>query len=57
MFQVIKNCDYLIDNKRVFFSDVKDDNALDCITSKVRIAKIGVNVSISCALKDDNLSL
>ncbi|CAJ1930608.1 unnamed protein product [Sphenostylis stenocarpa] len=32
---VIKNHGDLVDKKRVFLSDVKDDNPLDCIVSKV----------------------
>lgn len=43
--QVIKgHCD-LVDKKRVFLSDVKDENPLDCIVSKVKIVKLTPNVS------------
>lgn len=42
--QVIKNLDNLIDNKRIFFSEVQDDNPLDCLVEKLNIAKIPLNV-------------
>ncbi|KAG6433178.1 hypothetical protein SASPL_104786 [Salvia splendens] len=32
---VIKSCANLIDNKKIFFSEVKDDNPLDCLEKKV----------------------
>lgn len=34
---VIGSCSNLIDNKQVFFSEVKDDNPLDCLVKKLRI--------------------
>ncbi|KAG6387550.1 hypothetical protein SASPL_152742 [Salvia splendens] len=34
---VIKTCANLIDNKQEFFSEVKDDNPLDCLEKKLRI--------------------
>ncbi|KAI3450870.1 hypothetical protein Pfo_007535 [Paulownia fortunei] len=34
---VIKTCGNLIDNKRIFFSEIKDDNPLDCLVKKLRI--------------------
>ncbi|XP_010533849.1 PREDICTED: putative DNA (cytosine-5)-methyltransferase CMT1 [Tarenaya hassleriana] len=37
---VIKNHAYLVQEKRVFLSDVKDDNPLNCIVSKVKIVKV-----------------
>ncbi|XP_014521432.1 putative DNA (cytosine-5)-methyltransferase CMT1 isoform X1 [Vigna radiata var. radiata] len=44
---VIKgHCD-LVDKKRVFLSDVKDENPLDCIVSKVKIVKLTPNVSLT----------
>ncbi|TKY70271.1 putative DNA (cytosine-5)-methyltransferase CMT1 [Spatholobus suberectus] len=44
---VIKNHGGLIDNKRVFISDVKDENPLDCIVSKVKIAQVTPNVDVT----------
>ena len=43
--QVIKNHGDLVDKKRVFISDVKDVNPLDCIVSKVKIFKKNPSVS------------
>jgi len=43
--QVIKGHGDLVDKKRVFLSDVKDENPLDCIVSKVNIVKLTPNVS------------
>ncbi|KAL6519679.1 hypothetical protein OROHE_017369 [Orobanche hederae] len=34
---VIKKCGYLIDKRRVFFSEIKDENPLDCLVKKLRI--------------------
>ncbi|KAJ1403876.1 S-adenosyl-L-methionine-dependent methyltransferase [Sesbania bispinosa] len=44
---VIKDHGDLVDKKRVFISDVKDDNPLDCIVSKVKIAQITPNVGLN----------
>ncbi|KAK1386612.1 DNA (Cytosine-5)-methyltransferase CMT3 [Heracleum sosnowskyi] len=41
---VIKDCSYLIDNKRVFLSTIKDDNHLDCLLEKIKIVKVPLNV-------------
>ncbi|KAJ0097151.1 hypothetical protein Patl1_27326 [Pistacia atlantica] len=43
---VIKDHANLIDKKRVFLSDVKDDNALNCIVSKVKIAQVASNMNL-----------
>ncbi|KAK9274227.1 hypothetical protein L1049_019041 [Liquidambar formosana] len=43
---VIKDNSHLIDNKRVFFSEIKDDNPLDCLVEKLRIAKLPLNVDL-----------
>lgn len=48
--QVIKDHGDLVDKKRVFISDVKDENPLDCIVSKVKIAQITPNVRASWSL-------
>ncbi|KAL0369393.1 UNVERIFIED_CONTAM: DNA (cytosine-5)-methyltransferase CMT3 [Sesamum angustifolium] len=37
---VIKNCGHLIDSKRVFFSEIKDDNPLDCLVKKLKIVPL-----------------
>ncbi|CAJ2676008.1 unnamed protein product [Trifolium pratense] len=44
---VIKNHSGLVDNMRVFISDVKDDNPLDCILRKVNIAQVLPNVDLA----------
>ncbi|XP_060196738.1 DNA (cytosine-5)-methyltransferase CMT3-like [Lycium barbarum] len=43
---VIKALDQFIDNKRVFLSEVKDDNPLDCLVKKIKIVPISSNVSL-----------
>ncbi|KAJ4717642.1 DNA (Cytosine-5)-methyltransferase [Melia azedarach] len=40
---VIKDNANLIDNRRVFLSDITDDNPLNCIVSKVKIAQVVSN--------------
>ncbi|PIN07174.1 DNA (cytosine-5-)-methyltransferase [Handroanthus impetiginosus] len=44
---VIKDQDYLIDTRRVFYSDVKDDNPLSCISSKVKISQLSASMDIA----------
>ncbi|XP_047939640.1 DNA (cytosine-5)-methyltransferase CMT3-like [Salvia hispanica] len=41
---VIKTCTHLIDNRQVFFSEVKDDNPLDCLVKKLRIVLLPLKV-------------
>nr|AVP26960.1 chromomethylase [Salvia miltiorrhiza] len=41
---VIKTCSNLIDNRQVFFSEVKDDNPLDCLVKKLRIVLLPLKV-------------
>ncbi|XP_041994274.1 DNA (cytosine-5)-methyltransferase CMT3-like isoform X2 [Salvia splendens] len=41
---VIKNCTHLIDNRQIFFSEVKDDNPLDCLLKKLRIVLLPLKV-------------
>ncbi|KAK4371680.1 hypothetical protein RND71_007064 [Anisodus tanguticus] len=43
---VIKALDQFIDNKRVFLSEIKDDNPLDCLVKKIKIVPISLNVSL-----------
>ncbi|KAG5123680.1 hypothetical protein JHK82_030417 [Glycine max] len=44
---VIKNHGDLVDKKRIFISDVKDVNPLDCIVSKVKIYKKSPSVDLT----------
>ena len=39
-YQVIKDHADLIDIKRVFFSEIRDDNPLDCLVQKLNIARL-----------------
>ncbi|XP_022890682.1 DNA (cytosine-5)-methyltransferase CMT3 isoform X2 [Olea europaea var. sylvestris] len=39
---VIKCCDNFIDDKRVFFSEIKDDNPLDCLVRKLKIVNLPI---------------
>ncbi|MCD7459836.1 hypothetical protein HAX54_042107 [Datura stramonium] len=54
---VIKAHDQFIDNKRVFLSEIKDDNPLDCLVKKINIVPIPSNVPLqvkeSLRLKSD----
>ncbi|KAL2321334.1 hypothetical protein Fmac_030303 [Flemingia macrophylla] len=43
---VIKKLAYLIDSKRVFFSEIQDDNPLDCLVQKLNIARIPLNLDL-----------
>ncbi|KAK2968575.1 hypothetical protein RJ640_006766, partial [Escallonia rubra] len=38
--KVIKDCSNFIDDKRLFLSDVKDDNPLDCLIEKLKIVRM-----------------
>ncbi|KAK2969112.1 hypothetical protein RJ640_028576 [Escallonia rubra] len=52
---VIKGSSKLIDNRRVFLSDVKDDNPLDCLIEKLRIVRVPLdadNATKRAALSD-----
>jgi len=42
--QVIKQLGNLIEPKRVFFSEVQDDNPLDCLVEKLTIARLELKV-------------
>ncbi|KAK4404980.1 DNA (cytosine-5)-methyltransferase CMT1 [Sesamum angolense] len=52
--QVIKDQDYLIDTRRVFYSDVRDDNPLSCISSKVKIGQLATNMDTAAKEKAKN---
>ncbi|XP_055819015.1 DNA (cytosine-5)-methyltransferase CMT3-like isoform X1 [Solanum dulcamara] len=43
---VIKAHDQFIDNKRVFLSEIKDDNPLDCLVKKINVVPVPSNVSL-----------
>ncbi|CAN6478071.1 unnamed protein product [Victoria cruziana] len=43
---VIKDHSNLIDKKRVFLSEIKDENLLDCIVSKLKIVQVCPNVDL-----------
>lgn len=40
----MKKLGHKVDQKRVFFSEIQDDNPLDCLIEKLNIAKISLNV-------------
>ncbi|KAG5569083.1 hypothetical protein H5410_058849 [Solanum commersonii] len=42
---VIKSHDKFIDNKRVFLSEIKDDNPLDCLVTKLKIVPVPSNAT------------
>ncbi|KAK2992153.1 hypothetical protein RJ640_002798 [Escallonia rubra] len=44
---VIKDCSNFIDDKRLFLSDVKDDNPLDCLIEKLKIVRMPLEVRMS----------
>ncbi|XP_052186610.1 DNA (cytosine-5)-methyltransferase CMT3 isoform X2 [Diospyros lotus] len=44
---VIKSSSSLVENKRVFFSEMKDDNPLNCLVEKLRIVRLPLNVNSS----------
>ncbi|KAK4280946.1 hypothetical protein QN277_012498 [Acacia crassicarpa] len=48
---VIKNLGYLIDPKRVFFSEIRDDNPLDCLVEKLNIARVPLNLDLDAKKK------
>ncbi|KAJ9562988.1 hypothetical protein OSB04_008148, partial [Centaurea solstitialis] len=39
---IIQACSDLIDDKRVFFSEIKDDNPLDCLLEKLKIVRADI---------------
>lgn len=49
--QAVKDvCESKHDKKRVYYSEVKDFNPLDCVVSKIKIVKLSSLVSTnSCA--------
>lgn len=46
VLQVIKDHYNLIDDKRVFFSKIRDDNPLDCLVKKLNIVRLPLNVRL-----------
>ncbi|KAJ0432554.1 putative DNA (cytosine-5-)-methyltransferase [Helianthus annuus] len=51
---VIQACSNLIDDKRIFLSEIKDDNPLDCLVEKLKIVRVPLDVDV--ATKRDMLS-
>ncbi|XP_027076555.2 DNA (cytosine-5)-methyltransferase CMT3 [Coffea arabica] len=45
---IITDCHVFIDEKRVFFSEVKNDNPLDCLVKRLRIARLPPNMDLEC---------
>ncbi|KAF8396032.1 hypothetical protein HHK36_017644 [Tetracentron sinense] len=43
---VIKDHANLIDKRRVFYSDIRNDNPLDCIISKIKIVQVAPNIDL-----------
>ncbi|KAI3824762.1 hypothetical protein L1987_06233 [Smallanthus sonchifolius] len=41
---VIQACSDLIDDKRVFLSEIKDDNPLDCLLEKLKIVRVPLDL-------------
>ncbi|XP_054820635.1 DNA (cytosine-5)-methyltransferase CMT3 isoform X1 [Prosopis cineraria] len=48
---VLKNLGDLIDKKRVFFSEIRDDNPLDCLVETLDIARIPLNMDLDAKMK------
>ncbi|KAK4791302.1 hypothetical protein SAY86_031715 [Trapa natans] len=48
---VIKHLSNLIDGKRVFLSDVHDDNPLECLVQKLSIFRVPLNVDLEAKSK------
>ncbi|KAI3725902.1 hypothetical protein L1987_65698 [Smallanthus sonchifolius] len=42
--QVIQGCSNLIDDKRIFLSEIRDDNPLDCLLEKLKIVRVPLDV-------------
>ncbi|KAL3499666.1 hypothetical protein ACH5RR_038759 [Cinchona calisaya] len=45
---IIQKCHELIDPKRVFLSEVKNDNPLDCLVKPLRITRLPPNMGMEC---------
>ncbi|XP_024988363.1 DNA (cytosine-5)-methyltransferase CMT3-like [Cynara cardunculus var. scolymus] len=44
---IIQACSDLIDDKRVFLSEIKDDNPLDCLLEKLKIVRVPLDADIA----------
>ncbi|KAI7739921.1 hypothetical protein M8C21_029323, partial [Ambrosia artemisiifolia] len=44
---VIQACSNLIDDKRIFLSEIKDDNPLDCLVEKLKIVRVPLDVDVA----------
>ncbi|KAA3470473.1 DNA (cytosine-5)-methyltransferase CMT3-like isoform X1 [Gossypium australe] len=49
---VLKMLGHLIDEKRVFFLEIQDDNPLDCLVAKLNIANVSLNVDLEAKSKE-----
>ncbi|XP_039011093.1 DNA (cytosine-5)-methyltransferase CMT3-like isoform X1 [Hibiscus syriacus] len=49
---VMKKLGHLIVKKRVFFSEIQDDNPLDCLVEKLNIVKLSLNVDSEAKKKE-----
>ncbi|CAL5345199.1 prolyl endopeptidase-like [Camellia sinensis] len=47
LLAVIKNQSDLIDKRRVFYSDIRDDNPLNSIVSKVKIVQLAAKADLA----------
>ncbi|XP_022737110.1 DNA (cytosine-5)-methyltransferase CMT3-like [Durio zibethinus] len=48
---VMKKLGHLIDKKRVFLSEIRDDNPLDCLIEKLNIVEVSLNVDLEAKKK------
>ncbi|KAJ0693140.1 putative DNA (cytosine-5-)-methyltransferase [Helianthus annuus] len=44
---VIQACSNFIDDKRIFLSEIKDDNPLDCLIEKLKIVRVPLDVDVA----------
>ncbi|KAL4585179.1 hypothetical protein LXL04_009794 [Taraxacum kok-saghyz] len=44
---IIQACSNLIDDKRIFLSEIKDDNPLDCLLQKLKIVRVPLDADVS----------
>ncbi|CAI9259942.1 unnamed protein product [Lactuca saligna] len=44
---IIQACSNLIDDKRVFLSEIRDDNPLDCLLQKLKIVRVPLDADVS----------
>ncbi|XP_071692935.1 DNA (cytosine-5)-methyltransferase CMT3 [Rutidosis leptorrhynchoides] len=44
---VIKNLFHLVDDRRIFLSEVKDDNPLDCLLEKLKLVRVPIEADVA----------